>query len=253
MKLVLNSDVKELARQAALLGGDAIARAIAERGQANIILATGASQFEVMNALRARTDIEWQKVTAFHLDEYINLPEDHPASFRRYLTERFVAHVPTIGAFHFVNGNAPDIDAEIARLDQLIAAHPIDVVFAGVGENGHLAFNDPPAEFHDKMGFKVVVLDELCRKQQYGEGWFARLEDVPPRAITMTIPQIMDGALMILSVSGERKAAAMRETLDGPVTPSCPASIVQQHPACTLFADPDAAKHVRAETIKALA
>ncbi len=253
MKLVLDNDTAELARKAALLGSEAIRRAISERGQANIVLATGASQFEVLKALCGHIDIDWQKVTAFHLDEYIGLPKEHPASFRGYLEERFVAHVPTLGAFHFIDGNALDIPAEIERMDQLIASHPIDVVFAGIGENGHLAFNDPPAAFNDKLGFKAVLLDQRCRAQQHGEGWFARIEDVPRHAITMTIPQIMDGALLIVSVAGDRKAVALQDALDGPVTPTCPASILRRHPACSILADHSAAKYLRADTVEALA
>lgn len=252
MKLVLESDVRNLGRKAALLGAESIAQAINDRGSASIVLATGASQFEVMNALCERTDIEWGKVTAFHLDEYIDLPEAHPASFRRYLKERFLARVSTIGAFHFIDGNSPDLSAELTRMDKLIAASPIDVVFAGIGENSHLAFNDPPAEFVDKKGFKIVSLDLRCRAQQHGEGWFPTVEDVPQRSITMTIPQIMDCSQLIVSVSGDRKAEAVRDSLEGPITPNCPASILQRHPACTLFIDDTAAKKLNSSTLKAL-
>jgi glucosamine-6-phosphate deaminase len=251
MKFIIHSDTKTLGQKAALLGAEHIARAIDERGSAAIVLATGASQFDVMSALCEHTDIDWPKVTAFHLDEYINLPEDHPASFRRYIRERFIAHVPTIGAFHFIEGNAPDLSAELVRMDKLIAENPIDVVFAGIGENGHLAFNDPPAEFADKKGFKIVTLDQRCRAQQWGEGWFPALEDVPDRAITMTIPQIMDCSQIIISVSGKRKAEAVRDSLEGPITPACPASMLQYHPACTLFIDELAAQSLPLATLKA--
>jgi glucosamine-6-phosphate deaminase len=252
MKLVIDSDTKTLGQRAALLGTEHIAGAIEDRGSAAIVLATGASQFDVMAALCERRDIDWGKVTAFHLDEYIDLPEDHPASFRRYLRERFLAHIPTIGAFHFINGNAGDLTAELARMDSLIAANPIDVVFAGIGENGHLAFNDPPAEFTDKKGFKVVTLDQRCRVQQQGEGWFPTLEDVPDRAITMTVPQIMDCSQLIVSVSGKRKAEAVRDSLEGPITLNCPASMLQCHPACTVFSDDEATRALAPTTLKAL-
>ena len=242
MKVVLASDIRDLGQKAARLGAESITQAINDRGSASIVLATGASQFEVMKALCERTDIEWRKVTAFHLDEYIDLPETHPASFRRYLKERFLARVSTIGAFHFISGNSADLSDELTRLDRLISATPTDVVFAGIGENSHLAFNDPPAEFADKKGFKIVSLDLRCRAQQHGEGWFPKLQDVPQRAITMTIPQIMDGGQLIVSVSGGRKAEAVRDSLEGPITPNCPASILRRHPACTLFIDDAAAQ-----------
>ena len=243
MRIILAADQHALGREAAGLGGSAIREAVAARGHAAIVLATGASQFEMLEALCQRTDIDWSRVTAFHLDEYIDLPETHPASFRRYLKERFLAHVPNIGAFHLIDGNA-DLAAELARLNGLIGSLAMDVVFAGIGENGHLAFNDPPADFDAEDGFKVVTLDEACRRQQLGEGWFPTLDAVPHRAISMTIRQIMRGQLVVLSVSGERKAAAVRDTVLGAVTPLCPASILQQHPNCHVFLDPPAARHL---------
>jgi glucosamine-6-phosphate deaminase len=249
MRISVHSTKQELGQKAASLGGDAIARTIAERGQANIVLATGASQFEVLDALSRRTDIDWSRVTAFHLDEYIGLPESHPASFRRYLKERFVARVPTIGAFHFIEGDAADLPAELARINGLIVAHPIDVIFAGIGENGHLAFNDPPADFDAEQGFKVVDLDARCRAQQFGEGWFETPDAVPERAISMTIRQIMRGHLLVVSVSDERKANAVREVLEGPVTNLCPASILQRHPDCHLFLDSAAAQRLSTATL----
>jgi glucosamine-6-phosphate deaminase len=169
------------------------------------------------------------------------MPEAHPASFRRYLKERFVSRLPRLRAFHFVEGDAADIDAELKRLGALIAAHPIDVTFAGIGENGHLAFNDPPADFAAPEAYKLVELDEHCRRQQFGEGWFPTLEDVPRRAISMTVQQIMRSALVILAVPDARKAEAVRATLEGPLTNLCPASILQRHPNCHLFLDPPAA------------
>ena len=244
MRISRAADSHALGREAAHLGGAAIREAIAARGHAAIVLATGASQFEMLAALCQRRDIDWSRVTAFHLDEYIDLPETHPASFRRYLAERFLAHVPTIGAFHAIDGNAADLGAELARLNGLIEPLAIAVVFAGIGENGHLAFNDPPADFETEDGFKAVTLDEACRRQQLGEGWFAELDAVPHRAISMTIRQIMRGQLVVLSVSGDRKAAAVRDAVAGAVTPLCPASILQQHPNCHLFLDPPAAKHL---------
>jgi glucosamine-6-phosphate deaminase len=242
MRISLHADGEELGRAAAELGGAAIRETIATRGGATIVLATGASQFEMLAALCQRRDIDWSRVTAFHLDEYIDLPEDHPASFRRYLHERFLAHVPSIGALHFIDGSALDAEAELARINGLIAPRAIDVVFAGIGENCHLAFNDPPADFDAEEGFKVVTLDEACRRQQLGEGWFPTLEAVPRQAISMTIRQIMRGQLLVLSVSGARKAGALRDALEGPVTNLHPASILQTHPNCHLHTDRAAAR-----------
>jgi glucosamine-6-phosphate deaminase len=245
MHISLHEDQQALGRAAAALGADTIRTAITERGRADIVLATGTSQFEMLAALCARTDIDWPRVAAFHLDEYIDLPETHPASFRNYLRERFLAHVPAIGALHFIDGNVADVPCEIARLNGLIGAQPVDLVFAGIGENGHLAFNDPPADFEVEDPFITVTLDEACRRQQLGEGWFPSLEAVPRRAISMTIHQIMRGRTLILSVPGARKAAAVLDTVEGPVTPLCPASIVQRHSDCHLFLDPPAARHLR--------
>ncbi|HEY0207915.1 glucosamine-6-phosphate deaminase [Acerihabitans sp.] len=234
----------QAAGEAAAAGAKAIAGAIAENGAANIVLATGASQFALIDALIGHDEIDWSRVTAFHLDEYIGMPETHPASFRRYLQERFVARVPTLGAFHFVRGDAADLDEELRRLGDLLDRHPIDVMFAGIGENGHLAFNDPPADFSAAEAYKVVDLDEGCRRQQFGEGWFATLEDVPLRAISMTIRRIMASRMVILTVPDERKSEAVREVLEGPVTNAWPASILQQHANCLLYLDGPAASRL---------
>ena len=226
---------------AAECGARAIKRALEHRGAANIVVATGASQFETLAALVARTDIDWSRVTAFHLDEYIGMPESHPASFRRYLRERFTSRLPTLGAFHFVEGDAPDLSAELSRLNGLMATHPIDVTFAGIGENAHLAFNDPPADFAADEPFKVVTLDERCRQQQFGEGWFETLDAVPCDAVSMTIRQIMRSALVVLAVPDRRKAEAVQATLKDPISPAVPASILREHPACRLFLDRESA------------
>jgi glucosamine-6-phosphate deaminase len=177
----------------------------------------------------------------FHLDEYVRLGPDHPASFRRYLKERFVDKVGPLREVHFVKGNVRDPDRECQRLARLIGAHPIDVACVGIGENGHLAFNDPPADFETQEPYLVVDLDGRCRKQQLGEGWFATLEKVPARAISMSIRQIMKSRQIIVTVPDERKAEAVKNALEGPVTPDCPASILQQHPNCAIFLDEPAA------------
>jgi glucosamine-6-phosphate deaminase len=234
------ADKRAVGAKAAEIGAAAIRAAIAEDGAANIIVATGVSQFETLEALVAMEGIDWTKVTAFHLDEYVGLPITHPASFRRYLRERFVT--PLGGAVHFVPVDGEgDPQAEVARLGALIAGRRIAVCFAGFGENCHLAFNDPPADFTTEAPYIVVTLDPVCRQQQFGEGWFETLEAVPTRAISMSIRQILKSELIVLSVSDTRKAQAVRDALEGPVSPLHPASILQTHPATVLLLDPAAA------------
>ena len=178
----------------------------------------------------ATPGIDWAKVVFFHLDEYVGLPDTHPASFRRYLRERIVERVHP-GAFHFVDGDAPDPVAECRRVGALLAAQPIDVAFVGIGENGHLAFNDPPADFETEEPYLVLALDEACRRQQLGEGWFARLEDVPARAISMSIRQILKSREILAVVPDRRKAPAVRDCLELPVSPARPASVLRRAPA----------------------
>ena len=219
----------------------AIRRAITAKGDANIILATGTSQYETLKNLVAEKGIDWAKVTMFHLDEYIGLGTDHPASFRKYLKERFVDKVRDLKAAHFVNGEADDPQQECKRLGDVIEKQPVDVALVGIGENGHLAFNDPPADFETEEPFIIVELDEKCRKQQLGEGWFETLEQVPRRAISMSIRQIMKSTHIICSVPDKRKAEAAKNAFEGPVTNMCPASILQTHPNCKIFMDEEAA------------
>ena len=240
----LHDSKQDNADAAAAFGAAAIRETIAARGAANIVIATGASQFEMLEALVAAPGIDWSKVTAFHLDEYIDMPETHPASFRKYLKERFTGKLPTLGAFHFIAGDAPDLDAELARINALLDAHPIDVMFAGIGENGHLAFNDPPADFESTIAYKVVQLEERCRRQQFGEGWFPTFDDVPTEAISMTVQRIVSARVIVLTVPDERKAEAARHVLEGPVTNMWPGSILQQHPDCHAFLDRAAASQL---------
>lgn len=239
MKTIKANDTSELGRQAAAIGADCLRAAIAELGAANLIVATGASQFGTLAAL-VEADVDWSNVTGFHLDEYLNLTADHPASFRKYLKERFVDRVP-LKKFHYVDGEAADPLAECRRLGELIRKHPIDVAFIGIGENGHLAFNDPPADFETEEPFLVVELDEACRRQQFGEGWFPTFEDVPRKAISMSVRQILKSKQIICSVPDARKAEAVRNAVEGPVTPACPASILQRHEQTTLLLDPPSA------------
>ena len=236
------SDTKEkLGRRAAADGAHLVRQALEERGQANVILATGASQFEMLSELARAENIDWGKVAFFHLDEYAGMPITHPASFRKYLKERFVDQLPAEPqSFEYISAE-DDCQAECRRLSEAIADHPIDVAFIGIGENGHLAFNDPPADFETEEPYLVVQLDEACRRQQLGEGWFPTLDDVPRQAISMSVQHIMKSQAIICSVPDERKAQAVHGAVEGPVTPDVPASILQRHDAATIYLDPPAA------------
>lgn len=241
MKIEIANDAKELGVAAGRVTARLIKETIARNGTANVILATGTSQFETLNQLIQEKEIDWSKVTMFHLDEYIGLPETHPASFRKYLKERFLAKVPPLKAAHLVNGEG-DAQAECVWLGDLITQHPIDVALVGIGENGHLAFNDPPADFDTEEPYIVVDLDEACRKQQFGEGWFKSVDDVPRQAISMSVKQIMKSKNIICSVPDERKAQAVKDTVEQKVSNLFPASILQKHAQCTLFLDKASAK-----------
>jgi len=241
MEVIVSDTKQEAGEKAAARGAALIRQAIRNRGDASIIVATGASQFEMLEALAAAPDIDWTVVTGFHLDEYIGLPITHPASFRKYLKERFVDRLPArLAAFHYVSGDA-EPQAECRRLGQLIAQHTIDAAFVGIGENGHLAFNDPPADFDTTDAYIAVHLDEACRRQQLGEGWFRTIDDVPARAMSMSIRQIMKSKAIVCTVPDARKAKAVRATLEGPVTSMVPASILQRHPAAVIFLDRESA------------
>lgn len=234
MEIIITNNKIELGEKAAKQGADLIRKAITKNGKANIIVATGASQFEMLEVL-VKENIDWSVITCFHLDEYIGIPESHPASFRKYLKERFADIVKPL-AFHYVNGEG-DIKAECQRLHNLIVKHPIDVAFVGIGENAHLAFNDPPADFDIEDSYLDVKLDLPCRKQQMGEGWFKSLEEVPTRAISMSVNRIMQSKHIICSVPDKRKAKAVERVVNSEVTPEIPASILQQHNAAYLFLD----------------
>ena len=225
----------ELGQTAALDAARIINEAIEEREAAYVIAATGASQFEFLDAL-AQESIDWTKVVFFHLDEYVALPESHPASFRRYLKERVVSCIHP-RTFHFLNGEADNVDDECRRVGDLIAQQTIDVAFVGIGENGHLAFNDPPADFNTEAPYIVVNLDDACRQQQVGEGWFKSLAEVPTQAISMSIKQILKSRNILCIVPDERKAEAVRSSVELEVSPMHPASILQQHERVTLYLD----------------
>jgi glucosamine-6-phosphate deaminase len=241
MKLQLVQDPAALGRVAADFGADIIRRALKAHGHANVIVATGASQLAMLEVLVKAPDIDWSLITVFHLDEYIGLPESHSASFRRYLRERFVQKLPQAPEFIAVDGDAPDLNMELARLNLLLVGRTVDLCFAGIGENGHLAFNDPPADFEVDKPYIAVDLDDACRRQQFGEGWFSSMDEVPRRAISMSVRQIMRSQALVLTVPDLRKAAATKAAIEGPVQPSCPASIVQRHDNCMVFLDPAAA------------
>ena len=228
------------AAKAAALLRDAINR----RGQAVFVAATGASQFEFLEALVSETGIDWSKTTLFHLDEYIGLPASHPASFRKYLQERLIQQVQP-GEVHLIRGDAGDPQAECERLKRTIAAYKIDVAFVGIGENGHLAFNDPPADFITEEPFIIVDLDQACRRQQLGEGWFDSIDEVPAQAISMSIRQIMKARAIVCTVPDRRKAQAVHDCFSGEVSPRHPASILRQHPDAHIFLDSDAATSIR--------
>jgi glucosamine-6-phosphate deaminase len=238
MRISVHPHAEDLGRQAAMAGADLLRQDLEVHGAASLILATGASQFTVLDHLVKQPDIDWRKVTLFHLDEYLGLAETHPASFRKYLKDRFVDRLPVpIGSVHWIQGESTEPQAECQRLNAIISRYTIDVAFIGIGENGHLAFNDPPADFVTEEPFIVINLDEGCRRQQLGEGWFPTLEDVPKQAISMSIHQIMKSRAIICSVPDQRKAVAVKNALTGPVTPQVPASILQRHDNTKLFLD----------------
>lgn len=227
---------RELGKAAAVSVADRLKEAIAGKGFANLILATGASQFEFLEHLQ-RQKIGWNHITVFHLDEYMGMPVSHPASFRKYLKERILDNVRPQKVY-YLEGDARDIEAEVARYEALLREHPVDVACIGIGENGHIAFNDPPvADFNDPKLVKVVELDEACRKQQLGEGWFATFDDVPTHALSLTIPAIMSSRHISCVVPDERKAEAVFNTLNAPVSTACPATILRTHPDAILYLD----------------
>src|SRR5690606_30438255 len=235
MNITETDNPKQLGQVAGRRAATIVNEAIKEMGHANVILATGTSQFETLNQLLSES-IDWSKVTIFHLDEYIDLPESHPASFRKYLKERFLERLEEVGEVYLINGEV-DPEEECRRLGALIAKHPIDVALVGIGENGHLAFNDPPADFDTEAPFLVVNLDRPCRLQQLNEGWFKNLEEVPLQAISMSIRQMMKPKHIICSLPDQRKAEAEKNCVENEVSNLFPASILQQHANCELYLD----------------
>jgi glucosamine-6-phosphate deaminase len=230
------SDKNQLGAAAAAFVADTINRALQADGAARVIFATGTSQYEFLDALVKNAQVDWSRVTAFHLDEYLNLPADHPASFRKYLRERLFNHLP-FKAVHLLDGTTADAGAECKRYAALLAEAPIDLACIGIGENAHLAFNDPPADFETPALVHVVNLDEACRIQQVGEGHFADLAAVPTRALSLSIPAILQAKTISCVVPDSRKANAVHGALYGPLTPTCPASALRKHTDTRIFLD----------------
>jgi len=226
---------------AAKKAAEIINAAIRERGQARVIVATGNSQDDFIDSLMKDDTVDWGKVEAFHMDEYLGLPDTHPASFRKWLKTRVVA-VKSPARFHLIEGDAEDIEAEIHRYTELLNAAPIDVAFIGFGENGHIAFNDPPvADFEDPATLKVVTLDEDCRRQQVGEGHFPDLDSVPKKAVTITCPGLFRAKNWVCCVPERRKAEAVKRAFHDPVSTACPATLTRTHPSVFLYLDRDSA------------
>lgn len=247
MILKVFADKIQLGQAAADQAARAVKQAIAERGQARIIAATGMSQFEFLKTLVATPGIDWAKVEMFHLDEYVGLAITHQASFRKYLLERFIEPAGIIN-HHLLDGEA-DPNEVCRTVGALIVATPIDVAFVGIGENGHLAFNDPPADFEIEAPYIVVNLDEACRRQQVGEGWFASLDDVPKQAISMSIKQILKAEEIICIVPDARKAEAVRNCFENKISPEFPASILRTHANATVYLDHESSSLLKTETI----
>lgn len=244
MSLVICKDKQACGIAAGKKGAEKIRQAIAEKGECRIIIATGASQFEMLTQLVKEPGIDWTKVTMFHLDEYVGLPETHPASFRKYIKERFIAKLPApLKEYNLVEGDAADLPGTIKKLGEHLQDKEVDVCFIGIGENGHIAFNDPPADFDTEEPYLIVNLDEVCRKQQLGEGWFPDLDAVPKQAVSMSVRQVMKSRCIINTVPDARKAYAMQITFEGDLSPMHPASVIRVHPDCSTFCDlPAAAK-----------
>lgn len=231
----------EMGEAAAVQAAKIINQAVAEREEARIMVATGNSQDDFIAALTARDDIDWSRVTCFHMDEYIGISEEHPASFRKWLRTK-VEEVVHPAAMHYIHGDAEDIDVEIRRYTELLMAGPLDAAFVGFGENGHIAFNDPPvADFEDPATLKVVTLDQPCRQQQVGEGHFPNLEAVPTQALTVTCSGLLRADNWISCVPEKRKAEAVKKAMNDPVSTDCPASIGREHPSVYLYLDEESA------------
>lgn len=241
MQINIDSTKEKISKSASNEALQILEKNISDKGYVSIVLATGASQMELLKAMVSSNTVDWSKVNMFHLDEYIGLPETHPASFRKYLEDRFISKIPGLKSKHLINGNVQDPKEECKRLNKIISQYPIDLAFVGIGENGHLAFNDPPADFETKDPYIGVELDEICRRQQMGEGWFNALDDVPMGAISMSIQQVMKAKNIICTVPGKRKADAVKNCLAEEITNMHPASILKKHSNCSIYLDKQSA------------
>jgi glucosamine-6-phosphate deaminase len=247
MKLILNETKEELGKASAIHAAKLVNQAIAMQGYARILLSTGASQFPFFDEF-VKQDIDWSKVETFHLDEYVGISEEHPASFKRYLLDRFVNKVNP--KFAYLIEGQKDPEETIAQLTALLREKPVDVGLIGIGENAHIAFNDPPADFNDTRAYKVVTLDERCLLQQVGEGWFKNVDETYKQAISMTCYQIMQCKSIISVVPYKVKAEAIYKTLTCDLTPEVPATLLKQHVDCTIYCDADSASMLSKETIE---
>ena len=243
LKIEVHETVNKMGLAAAKSVAEILDNSISEKGFANLILATGASQFSFLENLQ-KQNIDWKKITVFHLDEYKGMSDSHPASFRKYLKERILEKVQPKKVY-YLNGDAEDIDAEVLRYEELLKNHPIDIGCIGIGENGHIAFNDPPvADFNDPNLVKVVELDEACRKQQLGEGWFPTFDNVPTHALTLTISAIMNCKTICCVVPDERKSEAVFNTMNAEISTACPATILRTHKNTVLYLDKNSASKI---------
>jgi len=236
-----------MAKVAAEEAASILRETIQKQGKARLIAATGAAQFEFLETLTGLPGIDWTRVEMFHLDEYIGLPASHPASFCRFLEERLIQKAGIVN-YHLLDGEQDPAEV-IRRTNQALTSAPIDIAFVGIGENGHLAFNDPPADFETEEPYLVVTLDEACRRQQLGEGWFATLDDVPRRAISMSIRQILKTSKIVCIVPDARKAKAVQACFDGKISPLAPASILRTHPNTTVYLDVPSAALLKPATL----
>jgi glucosamine-6-phosphate deaminase len=251
MLLRMFEDKPTLGRAAAEQAATAIRRAIADRGAARIIAATAASQLEFLDALTSAAGMDWGKVEVFHLDEYIGLPITHPGSFRKMLTEQLVAKTG-INKYHLLQGDATDVPAALREAGLQLASAPIDIAFLGIGENAHIAFNDPPADFNTEKPYIIVNLDEACRQQQVGEAWFSDISQVPKQAISMSARQILKSKEILAVVPDRRKARAVKACVEGEISPMVPASILRRHFNATIYLDTNSASLLRTDLQTAL-
>jgi len=250
MLLRVFGDRVSLGNAAASQAAAAIRSAISDHGQARVVAASAASQFEFLETLTAMPDIPWQQVELFHLDEYIGLPMSHPASFCKFLQERLIAKTG-ITKFHLLDGSQNPADV-IRNAGKALTASPIDIAFLGIGENGHIAFNDPPADFDTEEPFITVALDHACRAQQVAEGWFENLDAVPKQAVSMSVHQVLKAKEILAVVPGPRKASAIKACFDGPISPMAPSSILRKHPNATVYLDRESSALLSPATLSAL-